>query len=195
MALLTVAKLKEHVTTSLGNDALQRLLDAAELAITSRYGAIGTVTDVRVGGTGLIQLSRRASSITTVAEVFTLDPGEPADLRSLVLAGDIWFEAIELEPDDYALDGSGFWLQRLADGTNPADTWGRGVRATYPAFDDTAERIRVQLDLVRLDLSFKPGLTGETIGTWSEQFGAAGDYEAQREEILRSLGPRSWRFA
>lgn len=197
MAGLTVAQLREHVTTSLVDAAIQRLLDAAWQAITTRAGAAAaSVVDVRTGGTGLLQLSRRAATITKVEEIFTLGPGEPEDLRALVLAGDIWWQSVTLATDDYALDASGFWLQRLADGTYPSDAWGQAVRVTYASFDDTAERLRVQLELVRLDLDWHPGIASESIGTWSETYvtGDAG-YQLAREQILASLGPRPWRFA
>ena len=194
MTILTAAQFREHRNTSLVDDALGRLLASAEQAITARAGVnAGTVVDVRVGGTGLLQLSRRASSITRVDEVFTLDPGEPADLRALVLANDVWFEAETLEADDYALDSSGFWLQRLADGANPSDRWGQAVRVTYSAFDDAAERIRVQIALVGLDIDYGHGLASRQTEGYAESFDP--DYLAKREAILRSLGQRPLRFA
>jgi hypothetical protein len=192
---LTVEQLRQHVTSSLPDAALQRLLDAAGQAITARAGNIGTISDTRVGGTGLLQLSRRASAIVDVEEVYWLERFEPADLRALVFSEYVWASAVTLDPSDYDLAASGFWMQRMADGTNPAEIWGQAVRITYTAFDDTAERIRVQLELVKLDLASKPGVTSEQIGTWTEQYAPSGTYAEAREAILRSLGPRSWRMA
>lgn len=192
MALLAVADLREYVITSLIEHALQGLLDAAEQAIVRRYGLVGLSTDIRAGGGGLIQLSRRAASISSVTEQWFLDASDSADLASDVQASAFWLEGTALVADDYTLDTTGLWLQRRADGTNPASTWGQAIKVNYTSFDDTAERKRVQLKLVQLDIANQPGLASQAIGPWTE--GYAGNYEAEREAILASMGP-GWRFA
>ena len=65
----------------------------------------------------------------------------------------------------------------------------RGLSAMVPLRDDTATRQRAQRALVDLELSFHPGLTGQSIGTWSETYAGSGmkSYAEQRADILASL--------
>lgn len=192
MTLLTVDDLRKHVTSALVDDALQMLLDAEEQAIVAVHGPIGTIVDLREGGVGLVALSRRAGSITSVDELYLLGSRTvDRDLRQLLYAEELWTYATALEPEDYLLDASGYLLQRQADGPNPADIWGQGVRVTYASFDDTAERKRVQLELMKLDLTYSPGLASQRIGDWTEAYqagtGARASHRDERDEILLSM--------
>lgn len=194
MTLLTPTQFREHRSTTLGDAALGRLLDAAEMAITGRAGPLGTITDVRIGGGGVISLSRRAASITSVAEQWFLQVHSD-DLADAVYAAEFWLSATTLDAADFALSADGYSVQRLATGPHPAETWGQAVQLVYPAYTDTAERIRVQIELVSLDLASNPNLASQSIGTWSESYAAAGSYNDQREDILASLQRRRLRFA
>jgi hypothetical protein len=196
--LLSVADLREYVTSAVVDHALQGLLDAAEQAITARYGAVGLSTDLRTGGgtTGLIQLSRRAASIQSVSEQWYLSAADSFDLAVDVYASAFWLEGQVLAVNDYTLDQSGLYLQRRADGTWPATSWGQAVKISYTSFDDTADRRRVQLKLVQLDIASQPGLAELAIGPWVEKYSGAGalNYGAERESILDSMAA-VWRFA
>jgi hypothetical protein len=171
---LTVVQLREHVTSSLVDAALQRLLDAAYAAIAERAGAAGNLTESLPAGHGpLLMLSHQASAIVSVTE-------------------DATGEALLLDADDYRLRPSGSLLERLDGGTHPHTRWRGRIDLTYTLADDTAERDRVALELVELDVNFQPGASSETIGAWSESVAAAGGdagYHAQREAILESLHP------
>lgn len=166
---LSVDSLRLRVTSSLGDVALQGLLDAAYEAIDNHLGASGPVQElIMASGSGpLLMLSRRALSITAVVEHETT-----------------------LAADDYELRSSGQMLVRLNTGTNPRRSW-RAARidVTYSYVDD-AERDRVATELVKLDLNYKPGLVSEQIGDWQEQF-ARNDlfnYDTERDAILATLG-------
>lgn len=165
--ILTPAQFQEHVSTSLGAEALQRLLDAAETAIVARIGLPTPVNELITSHGELLMLSRPAESVTTVIEGTTT-----------------------LAVDDYQLRSSGMILRRLSTGTNRATCWRGRIDVTYVPLDDAAERERVQIALVQLDLNYDPGSTGETIGAWSEQQSQTGEtYDAERESILGSLAP------
>jgi hypothetical protein len=167
---LTPDEFREHVTTSLGDDALQRLLDAAEEAIIGVIGTGGSATeDFEVHGERLM-LSHRASTITSVTE--RTDP---------------WATGTALAANDYGLSSSGWTLRRLSSGTNPGYYWAYRTTVVYEPVSDAAERRRVQMELVRLELAFTPGLVSQTIGGWAETY--SGDYSAQRQAILGSLNP------
>src|SRR4051812_3591782 len=70
MTLLTVDQFREHVETSLVDDAIQRLLDDAEAEIIRYAGALGSRTELVDGGSGRLVLTRPVGSITSVTETF-----------------------------------------------------------------------------------------------------------------------------
>jgi hypothetical protein len=166
VAILTPDELREHIETTLDDVALERLADAAEEAIVGEIGDPGPVNELITprGTTDLIKLGRRAATVSAVTERTT-----------------------ELDEDDYELRSSGYILRRLNTGSSPASCWRGRVDITYTV-SDLAERARVQIELVKLDLAYSPGVVGETIGSWSEQL-AQGDrtYQAERAAILASL--------
>lgn len=160
--MLTVEELREHVTSVLGDDALQLLLDSAYQAIAAHMGGEGDygVVDEMVTVHGsLLPLSRRVGSITSVVEC-----------------------GATLTTDDYELRSSRMMLRRLR-----APAWRGRVDITYIPEDDAAERDRIAVELVKLDLNHVPGVTAETVGSWSQQM-AQGDrtYAAERAAILDS---------
>src|SRR4051812_32318304 len=69
MTLLTVDEFRLFVPTSLGDDELQILLDAAEAEITAFAGPVGAVTDLVDGGYGTVVTSRPVESITSISEL------------------------------------------------------------------------------------------------------------------------------
>jgi hypothetical protein len=152
--------------TTLPDEALQILLDAAAQDIVDEAGPSGEITERRRASGELVVLSRRALSITSVVE-----------------------GTVTLDPDDYELSLSRSMLRRLRTGPNPSRRWFHPL-ITYLVVDDLASRQRVQRELVRLAIAFQPGLASQTIGTWSEAY-ATGQgsktYDEQRAEILASL--------
>ncbi len=165
MALLTVPQLREHVETPLPDAAVQRLLDDAEAAITAQVGPVGTVSETIEGGYSTLILSRPVGAITSITANGTT-----------------------LAANDYR--AGSYVLTRLGTGTNPASYWAGSVVVTYTPVADTATRQRVQVELVRLALTYNPGLTSETIGDWSQSFatGSGYNYQIEREAILATLG-------
>jgi hypothetical protein len=172
---LTVDQFREHVTSSLGDEAIQRLLDAAaetiELA-AGPYASAGTITEILGSQSGpLLMLSRSAESVSEVIE------GTGSSATTLAV-------------DDYELSQSGNILRRLNDGTNPSWRWRHRTFATYLPLSDLAIRDMVQLELVKLDIAFNPNLVSQTIGAWSETYQAGKPYPEQRADILASLNPQ-----
>ncbi len=166
--MLTVAELRKHVETPLEDDALRRLLDAAEEDVAHFSAAVEYITPA---GT-LLPLTFPASAITTVIE-----------------------NDVTLNVLDYELSSSGMLLRRLDTGPNPYRTWHRSqAKVTYVRRTNEATKEIVQVDLVRLDLR-EPGIRQQQIGSWSESYGNAlgtEGYRAQRAQILSRLnGPAS----
>lgn len=155
----------------LSDESLLILLDAAAQAIVGYAGPAGEITERLHAHGELLMLSRPALTITTIVE-------------------DARWAAITLDDDDYEISSSGQTLLRLHDGTNPGYHWCGRVDVTYQPQDDTAERQRVQRELVMLDISHQPGLASQSIGTWSETYSSSStkSYAEQRADILASLG-------
>ena len=174
--ILSVSELREHVNTDLGDDALQRLLDAAEWAIVNRAGATGARTEIASGGYRFIVLARPAASISSVVET--------AGWSDSVGASDITLAA-----DDYLVGAGEMLIERLITGTNQRSVWGARVTTVYTPVDDDPVRIECQIALCQLALNYQPGLAEETIGTWTERFtnNSAWSNQAERDSILERL--------
>lgn len=171
MALITKAQLQEHYETDLGDDALDRLIDAADREIVKRFGPHATQTDTmrELRLSTAIFLSRRASSITSVTEEIRSEDGL---ISETVLA-----------EDDYKLRRGNLLLERLADGTNGRGTWGDVVTVIYVPADDNDLRIRVEIELCILSAEFD-ALDTERVGDYSS---SRRKYEDEREGILAAL--------
>jgi hypothetical protein len=173
---LTVAQLREHVTSSLADTALQRLLDDAYAAIAEAIGASGDVDESHRAGNGpLLMLAHAASAIVSVTE-------------------DATGTAVALDPDDYFLRPSGSLLERLATGPNPRSYWGGRVDLTLTPRLAEAQRDRVAIELVKLEITSNPGIASQRIGPWTETYAQGGGdtegesgYAAQRAAILATL--------
>jgi hypothetical protein len=152
--------------TSLTDEALLILLDAAAQEIVRAAGPSGEITERLSSHGDALMLSRPCLSVTEIIE------------------GDV-----TLDPDDYELSSTRQMLWRLTDGPNPRRWWGHRVRVTYLPVDDLAERQRAQAELVKLSIAFNPTLASQTIGTWSESYVTnPKPYADQRQDILSTLG-------
>lgn len=188
MAILDPATFRQHQPTPLGDPALQVYIDAAEAAIVGRYGAIATFTDRRgrpdYQNGVLLFLSRRAGTIVSVTERY----GDVVGITDVVL-----------DPSDYTLLPDGMTLRREYTGTHPAARWTEVVVVVQTPYDDSAERLRVAIALVKLDLAHTPGIVGETIGDYQVQYaprtGGAANYDQERDAILSTLQPIGLGFA
>lgn len=203
MTLLTVEDLRLRVETKLDDGVLQDMLDAAERAITSYAGPVGTISEILDGGQSYIFLRRRAESIAKVTET-------------------VWNTVTELDATDYRLRPDGVSLLRLRTGVNPPlfwggqgfygpefgasagflgstiasqsqTPWGHKVTVEYEPLDDLADRRRVQAALVKIDIAYTPGVIRERIGEWEEwrdRGTATWNDTEEREAILSSLQPQ-----
>lgn len=179
---MDLAALRQHIETTLEDEALQRLLDDAEGAITTELGPPGAVVEYASGGGTLLVLGRAIDVLSPVEVTIGVDSTTP----------------VVLADDDYRIRPGGFVLERLASGTNPADYWpGVTTSVSFIAADDTATRDRVTIELCRLDLAYSPLLSQRTIDGYSEQMSAnsAWNYKTERDMILATLTPVTLGFA
>lgn len=176
--LLTPAELRAHVETDRSDDALALLIADAEAALIARHGPNypGPVSlqrsqaDLMLVSPSILYLERPIESIASVTEFW----GDPLGETETVL-----------DPTDYRLLYGGRALERIGNAANPRWSWGHRVLISYAPVDDTAQRTRVCIDLVKLALRYE-ARRSETAGDHSET--ALDDYTAERASLLDELG-------
>jgi hypothetical protein len=156
---LTIAIVRTHIETDLTDDAVQRLIDAAEEDLGSEAAVIEYSSGL---GRKIIFLRRAASVISTVVE-------HASD-------GDVTLAA-----SDYRLLDARM-LERLSTGTNPSSNWDEKVTVTYVP-NDLNRRTQASLDLVRLSAE-RRGVGSEGSGDY--RFTGL-DCEAERKRILAAF--------
>jgi hypothetical protein len=168
--LLTLDEAQGLADSSLGDESLQLLLDAAEVEITRAVGPVGNRTEIVQCGSRLLALRGQAASIVSITErLYTTDT---------VLA-----------TDDYVLWPEGTVIERLLGGTNSRGHFRGRVEVEYVPVDDIDLRKVVQADLIKLMVQYAPGVTAETVGSWTRQLASNSVWNAseEREAILARL--------
>jgi len=167
---MTLIELRTFVETDLADAALQGILDAAEEDLTKAVGPDG----------GMIEQRAMEGQVDFWSE-------RPVDKISSVTEMDGDGVVTTLVAADYRLHPSKTRVTRLATGTNPASGWTGLVTLSYvPA--DLAERNRAIVQLVELDLAFRPGARQESIGDLSR---GMQDYDKERTRIISQAQSRS----
>lgn len=165
MADLDLTALRLSVTTPLTDPALEVLLNAAIADVTRASGGDSKREFLRQPRGPLAVLSAPVGEVTTLKEAGSL-----------------------LAASDYLLTGT-HTLRRMDDGANPASTWLGELDVLYVPGYSQAERDRVVILLVKHDLNFAPGLTGQSIAQWSEQYSQqSAMFATERSDILATLG-------
>jgi hypothetical protein len=176
VSLITPTQLREHISTSLTDSALQTIIDGEEQDIVSRYGShTSQVEEIEDDTPGSLIFPRRpVSSITSITEVWPDTSGGGST-------------ATTLASDDYVIVPGGREIRRLNTGTHPLEYWGNRVTITYVPVVDTAKRIRALIDLCKLTISATPGLKSESVGGGEYSYTAAPDIGIEREKIYARL--------
>lgn len=167
--LLDVDTFREHYKTSLGDDAIQRFIDAEDALLLARLGPIGTITDVRFPrGESVILLGRTPVSVVSVTE--------KAYLVERVL-----------DPLDYLLVRSTFY--RLDTGPHPPNYYTDRITIVYTAVDDVAVRVMAMINLVGLDVLEKDAgaVRSRTVGQHAVTYATPEERQKAREAIWASL--------
>ena len=160
---MTLLTLRTFVETDLADAPLQVILDAANEDMEASVGTDTSQIETLYGeGEAVYWISRPVSSFTTIIET---DSGGTA---------------VTLAVNDYRLDGNKREITRLATGTNPKSGWTDTIVFTYvPA--DLNRRNRAIVQLVELDLAFRPGARQESIGDLSR---GMQNYDEERARII-----------
>jgi hypothetical protein len=160
---LTIELVRERAPSSLSEAALNSLLAETYSHIAHVIGEPGPLTEVLTADAGdVLLLSRPAASITSVLENNT-----------------------ELDASDYKL-GTTRLLLRLSTGGHPSLRWRGRPEITYEVLNDVAERDRIAMALIKLEMNFNPGLASQRIGQWAESYSQGVDVAAEREAIFAS---------
>jgi hypothetical protein len=160
---MTLITLRTFIETDLADTPLQVILDAVNEDITAAVGTDTSQVETLKGeGQAVYWIERPVSSFTTIIET---DSGGTA---------------VTLAVDDYELDGNKQAITRLNTGTNPKSGWTDTIVFTYvPA--DLNRRNRAIVQLVELDLAFRPGARQESIGDLSR---GMQNYDDERARII-----------
>lgn len=175
-SLITPTELREHVSSGLGDEALQRIIDAEEAAIVERWGeaSAAQVEEFEEEFPGaLIIPKRKVLSITSIAETWVdtfIGGAAPTTLAA----------------SDYEIVPGGKQIRRLSTGAHPLSSWGTRVILTYVPADETSKRVLALVSLCKLALAFN-GLDSESVGGGEYRMDQ-GDYDAKREKILAGIG-------
>lgn len=169
--MLTPSEIRGHIETDLGDNELQRLIDAETEAIEKHAGGTGMVTDhLEAFGQRRISLMRDASSIDQVRVRVHPDYDEET-----------------LGADDYRFHPPRT-LVRLSGSAEPGTTWRGHVEVDYTPVADDSLRETVLIHLVQLSLEYR-GLDSEAVGGGDRSV-TLPDYEKERHRILSRLDGR-----
>ena len=166
----TLGEVRAAIATSLTDDSLRDLMEAAEADILAVAGPIDFVSEYIGGGHRALVLAHEPESISSITE-------------------DVDGTATVLAADDFRVEG--YILHRLTTGTNPSSWWRGLVLVAMARSDDWPLRKRAQVALIRLDLQTASGVSAERMGDYSVSYGSqrGPTYSDQRVAILSSLTP------
>ena len=167
MALLTATQIRDHIETSLIDEAIERYRDAAEEEIIAALGPAASHVEVHASKGSIVPLARRATSITSVVER-NGDTSETVD------------------SDEYELAPDGYSIRRKEGGS-----WGEEVTATVVPYTESASRIQAMLELVKLAIAFD-GLASSGLGDVRQQ--GYSDYHAERVKVINTLRSQNRRM-
>ena len=171
MALITATEFRQHFATGLTDTAIDRLIADADAEIISRLGALESQTDVLPASGKILHLTRKASAVTSAVE--RMDGTD-----------------YELGSDDYELLGDGFRVQRLQGSTYPATYWEGVVTIAYTPVSQSAQRIRLEIDLVKLTIMYDATKGGSCGGSSVNHL----DYQAERDKLFAGLATQGRRL-
>ncbi len=134
----------------------------------------------------------KAFQVIDFSEVGFDQPHPDVGVAKILIANASWVNTTEgtvvtLDATDYALAGNGMRLQRLPSGTHPASGWYGTVEITYTPLD-LNRRNRALVQLVELDLAFRPGASTEQIG--GDYSRSQRNYDEERARIIASARSR-----
>lgn len=180
MGILTRDELREHVETSLSNDALDRVLAAAEAKLEDWAGpfvppgsgdtnAEDVTETIFQPGVRILPLRQR---------VALDDDGNPLIASvteypwGATTGTDVGESLYVVRPD--GLDRGPYW-------------WPYRTVVTYTPANTLALRQMAIVELVRISIAWDPALASQSIGDWSESYRAGTDREAAIDDALRSV--------
>jgi hypothetical protein len=185
VSLITPAVYREHdAGTSLGDDALQRIIDSNEGYMVRVLGPHSRE------GSPILEIQRgRTRGLLAHQPI-----GSVVQIREQASGSTDW---TVLDATDYLLENGGQTLTRLSTGTNASSRWASLVEITYVPAANLAERIAALLEMVGTDVGAgvtSGGISSRTMGSWSETYAAGGGGSTAgnvaKDAILARLHPR-----
>lgn len=185
MPLMTVEDLREHISTTLSDDALQAMLNANEALLNRVLGELGVpITEVH-HQTGY-------ETIILLEHQFAVTDSPPGPT---VVVGYGLPNPITLADDDFRVEG-GSTMRRLDYGTNVGIYWDTPIAVTGVLVDNTDERIMALVSLIRIDIAAQSGAGGlvraRTVGKHRVEYFGAKEGASPTElkaDVLATLQP------
>ena len=164
--LLTLAEVREHVETGLSDDALDRLISAADAEIISYAGAHDDGEEIvgRINTNGVRGFMPRVAASVSQVEDRTGDS--------------TW---VVRSTDTYELTHGGRIIESLK------SRFHHEIRATFLPVSTEGQRRLALIQLVKLDTQFN-ALSSENDATYAT---ASVNYASERSRILSRLGMKS----
>lgn len=184
MSILTRDELREHVETSLSDDALDRVLAAAELTLEESCGVFvppGSGSELPDPVTETV--FRPGTRILPLTQPVALDPDTGDPLVDSVMEyawGDT--TGTEVVAADYLVRPDG-----LDRGPN---VWPYRTVVTYTPANRLALRQMAIVELCRIEIAFDPVLASQTIGDWSESYRDVDRESATDAAVAKVCSPR-----
>jgi hypothetical protein len=170
---LSPADLREFITTSLSDDALDVIIAAELETMEARLGEIGEVTDLRWPSyqETIILLGRSPSTIASIKEYVGLT------------------EEVTLATDDYYVDRNSLRRRNDANATHPYTNWRQPVEIKYTPADDTARRLWALIELSVMDVMDKDGnsVLRRRVGDHEVEYKTATERDERRADIWYDL--------
>jgi hypothetical protein len=168
---MTLVELRTFIETDLADAPLQAILDAADEDLTAAVGPdLADIEKQDMEGQEFLFLTRPATAITSITEY-------SEGVTTTLVASDY-----ELQPNKKD-------IRRLSTGTNSASGWNGTVTVSYTP-GDLKRRDRAIVQLVELDLAFRPGAKSENIG--DDHSRTMEDYDKARAKIISQAQSRAF---
>lgn len=180
MSLLTRDELRDHVATSLSDDALDRVLAAAELTLEESCGVFvppGSGSEFAEDVTETV--FRPGTRTLPLKQPVALDDdGAPLVVSVTEYA---WGDTVgaAVPATDYVVRPDG--LDR-----GPYH-WPYRTVVVYTPANRLAIRQMAIVELVKIAIAFDPGLAAQTIGDWSETYRTDTDRETATDAALATV--------
>jgi hypothetical protein len=198
MSLISTTEVRARISTDFADQPLQAMIDQEEAEITRRYGphsdgVVTTVVERTIGsrgrGSALVNLESGRTFLgrDSISTVFTRRP--IAAVVTVKESSNGFVSSTTLAANQYRLlDEIAGVVERISSGVGVGFL--SDVEVSYIPEDDTMERKRVLMELVRVATD-RTAMRAESVGG-EYSYKTPDDWETEREKLLTRLAHDSY---